>query len=85
LYLILTLLPLILLIFWLVRVRFTNAYRKIEIRKGVRERLHRSSRKSSGWGGDAKPARMGHAKAFFGIKARAPAEGAFRGLCRHLK
>jgi hypothetical protein len=32
LYLILTLLPLILLIFWLVRVRFTNAYRKIEIR-----------------------------------------------------
>ena len=33
LYLILTLLPLILLIFWLVRVRFTNAYRKIEIRK----------------------------------------------------
>jgi hypothetical protein len=33
LYLILTVLPLILLIFWLVRVRFTNAYRKIEIRK----------------------------------------------------
>ncbi len=32
LYLILTILPLILLIFWLVRVRFTNAYRKIEIR-----------------------------------------------------
>ena len=32
LYLILTLLPLVLLIFWLVRVRFTNAYRKIEIR-----------------------------------------------------
>jgi len=32
LYLILTLLPLILLIFWLVRVRFANAYRKIEIR-----------------------------------------------------
>ncbi len=32
LYLILTVLPLILLIFWLVRVRFTNAYRKIEIR-----------------------------------------------------
>jgi hypothetical protein len=31
LYLILTLLPLILLIFWLVRVRFSNAYRKIEI------------------------------------------------------
>jgi hypothetical protein len=37
LYLILTLLPLILLIFWLVRVRFANAYRKIEIRKGTRE------------------------------------------------
>ena len=33
LYLVLTLLPLILLIFWLVRVRFTNAYGKIEIRK----------------------------------------------------
>jgi hypothetical protein len=32
LYLILTILPLILLIFWLVRVRFENAYRKIEIR-----------------------------------------------------
>ncbi len=32
LYLILTLLPLILLIFWVVRVRFANAYRKIEIR-----------------------------------------------------
>jgi hypothetical protein len=32
LYLILTLLPLILLIFWLVRVRFTNAYRRIEVR-----------------------------------------------------
>jgi len=32
LYLILTILPLILLIFWLVRVRFANAYRKIEIR-----------------------------------------------------
>jgi hypothetical protein len=32
LYLILTILPLILLIFWLVRVRFTNAYRKIEVR-----------------------------------------------------
>jgi hypothetical protein len=32
LYLILTILPLILLIFWLVRMRFTNAYRKIEIR-----------------------------------------------------
>jgi hypothetical protein len=32
LYLVLTLLPLILLVFWLVRVRFTNAYRKIEIR-----------------------------------------------------
>lgn len=32
LYLILTILPLILLIFWLIRVRFTNAYRKIEIR-----------------------------------------------------
>jgi len=32
LYLILTLLPLILLIFWLVRVRFADAYRKIEIR-----------------------------------------------------
>jgi len=32
LYLVLTLLPLILLIFWLVRVRFTNAYRKIQIR-----------------------------------------------------
>jgi len=32
LYLVLTLLPLILLIFWLIRVRFTNAYRKIEIR-----------------------------------------------------
>ncbi len=38
LYLVLTLLPLILLIFWLVRVRFTNAYRKIEIRKGTRGR-----------------------------------------------
>jgi hypothetical protein len=32
LYLILTVLPLILLIFWMVRIRFTNAYRKIEIR-----------------------------------------------------
>jgi len=32
LYLILTLLPLVLLIFWVVRVRFANAYRKIEIR-----------------------------------------------------
>jgi hypothetical protein len=32
LYLILTVLPLILLIFWVVRIRFTNAYRKIEIR-----------------------------------------------------
>ena len=32
LYLILTILPLVLLIFWLVRVRFTNAYGKIEIR-----------------------------------------------------
>ena len=32
LYLFLTLLPLILLVFWVVRVRFTNAYRKIEIR-----------------------------------------------------
>ena len=32
LYLILTILPLILLVFWLVRVRFTKAYRKIEIR-----------------------------------------------------
>ena len=32
LYLILTLLPLILLIFWVVRVRFADAYRKIEIR-----------------------------------------------------
>jgi hypothetical protein len=32
LYLVLTLLPLVLLVFWLVRVRFTNAYRKIEIR-----------------------------------------------------
>jgi len=32
LYLILTLLPLILLIFWLIRIRFANAYRKIEIR-----------------------------------------------------
>jgi hypothetical protein len=32
LYLVLTILPLILLIFWLVRVRFANAYRKIEIR-----------------------------------------------------
>ena len=32
LYLLLTILPLILLIFWLVRVRFTKAYRKIEIR-----------------------------------------------------
>jgi hypothetical protein len=31
LYLILTVLPLILLIFWVVRIRFTNAYRKIEI------------------------------------------------------
>jgi len=38
LYLVLTLLPLILLIFWLVRVRFTTAYRKIEIRKGTRGR-----------------------------------------------
>jgi hypothetical protein len=33
LYLILTILPLILLIFWLVRVRFPNAYRKLEARK----------------------------------------------------
>jgi hypothetical protein len=32
LYLILTVLPLILLIFWVVRIRFTNAFRKIEIR-----------------------------------------------------
>jgi uncharacterized membrane protein len=32
LYLVLTLLPLILLVFWMVRVRFTNAYRKIEVR-----------------------------------------------------
>jgi hypothetical protein len=32
LYLILTVLPLILLIFWIVRVRFANAYRKVEIR-----------------------------------------------------
>jgi hypothetical protein len=32
LYLILTVLPLILLVFWVVRVRFTNAYRKIETR-----------------------------------------------------
>ena len=32
LYLILTILPLILLIFWVVRVRFANAYRKVEIR-----------------------------------------------------
>jgi hypothetical protein len=32
LYLVLTVLPLILLIFWLVRVRFRNAYWKIEIR-----------------------------------------------------
>jgi hypothetical protein len=32
LYLILTLLPLILLIFWLIRIRFANAKRKIEIR-----------------------------------------------------
>jgi hypothetical protein len=32
LYLILSILPLILLIFWLVRVRFTKAYGKIEIR-----------------------------------------------------
>ncbi len=32
LYLILTILPLILLIFWLVRVRFAKAYRKVEIR-----------------------------------------------------
>jgi len=32
LYLILTLLPLILLIFWLIRIRFASAYRKIEIR-----------------------------------------------------
>jgi len=32
LYLILTILPLILLVFWLVRVRFTKAYRKVEIR-----------------------------------------------------
>jgi hypothetical protein len=32
LYLVLTILPLILLIFWLIRVRFTNAYRKIEIK-----------------------------------------------------
>jgi hypothetical protein len=32
LYLILTMVPLILLIFWLVRVRFANVYRKIEIR-----------------------------------------------------
>ena len=32
LYLVLTILPLILLVFWLLRVRFANAYRKIEIR-----------------------------------------------------
>jgi len=32
LYLILTILPLILLVFWVVRVRFANAYRKVEIR-----------------------------------------------------
>jgi len=32
LYLILTLLPLILLIFWLIRIRLANAYRKMEIR-----------------------------------------------------
>jgi hypothetical protein len=32
LYLILTVLPLILLVFWVVRIRFTNAFRKIEIR-----------------------------------------------------
>ena len=32
LYLVLSILPLILPIFWLVRVRFTNACRKIEIR-----------------------------------------------------
>jgi hypothetical protein len=32
LYLILTILPLILLIFWLIRIRFTNVYRKVEIR-----------------------------------------------------
>jgi hypothetical protein len=32
LYLVLTILPLILLIFWLLRVRFANAYRKVEIR-----------------------------------------------------
>src|SRR6267378_629283 len=32
LYLILTILPLVLLVFWLVRVRFAKAYRKIEIR-----------------------------------------------------
>jgi hypothetical protein len=32
LYLVLTVLPLILLVFWVVRVRFTNAYRKIEVR-----------------------------------------------------
>ena len=32
LYLILTLLPLILLIFWLIRIRLANAYRRIEIR-----------------------------------------------------
>ena len=31
LYLVLTILPLILMIFWLVRVRFTSTYRKIEI------------------------------------------------------
>jgi hypothetical protein len=49
LYLILTILPLILLIFWLVRVRFT-------------------------------PARMGHPKAFFGIKARPPARALGSGI-----
>jgi hypothetical protein len=32
LYLILTILPLVLLIFWLIRIRFTNSYRKIEVR-----------------------------------------------------
>jgi hypothetical protein len=32
LYLILTILPLILLVFWVVRVRFANAYKKVEIR-----------------------------------------------------
>src|SRR5882757_800330 len=29
--------------------------------------------KAAGWGGDAKPARVGHPKTFFGTKARTPA------------